>query len=472
MSLTSIKFFCFFIIFYVILIILKRFKIGYKNVVTKLLFLLVNYLFVLLIDYRFLICIILFTAITYYFGLKVDNSKRRKFYLYLGIVFSVLQLGIFKYFNFFLNEFQKLLNINTISLKVILPVGISFYTFSAISYIVDIYKKKEKPANLLDYSIYLSFFLKLVCGPIVKITKFKEEFNNSEITYSNFEIGIQKFVIGLFKKVVIADHLMIFVDDVYNYTNAFSSASILLAVITYSLLIYFDFSGYSDIAIGLSKILGFNFDNNFNVPYISKSPSEFWKRWHISLSSWLQEYIYIPLGGNRKGNIRTYINLFLTMLIGGIWHGANWTFILWGGINGIALCVHKLYSRFKKKHFSNLYNTWIYKFLCVCLNFVFISFTWIFFRSESIADAINIITRLFKFTSGLNVLYLWTIFGIVVLLIEIVIAKFMSKNNYVDVYYPHLKLNNFFQLTLFLIFCGLTIIMAYVGETQFIYGAF
>ncbi len=472
MSLTSIKFFCFFILFYIILIIFKKLKIGYTSTITKLLFLFANYLFVLLIDYRFLICIIVFTIITYFFGLKVDNDKNKKCFLYLGIVFCVLQLGVFKYFNFFLLEFQKLLNINTISLKLFLPIGISFYTFSAISYIVDIYKQKEKPATLLDYSIYLSFFLKLVCGPIVKFSKFKEEFDNSKITYDNFEIGIQKFVIGLFKKIVIADHLVIFVDDVFNYTNAFSSASILLAIITYSLLIYFDFSGYSDIAIGLSKILGFNFDNNFNIPYISKNPSKFWKRWHISLSSWLQQYIYFPLGGNRKGKTRTYVNLFLTMLIGGIWHGANWTFIIWGGINGIALCIHKLYCKFKKNHISSFYDTWIYKIICICLTFAFMSFAWIFFRADSITDAINIITRLFKFTNGINVLYWWTIFGIFVLLTEIVIAKLMSKNSDTEVYYPHLKFNDFFQLTLFLIFCGLTIIMAYVGETQFIYGAF
>lgn len=469
MSLTSPKFFAYFTIIYFLLIIINKISKNNREI-SKFVLLISSYLFIMFINYKFLLCILIFTIFTYFCSKQIEKACNKKKYLYIGIIFCVLMLIVFKYFNFFISSFSNLLGRETITIKLFLPVGISFYTFSAISYLVDIYNCNENVPTFIDYSLYISLFTKLTCGPIVKIKKFVNELNTMKISYKNFEIGIQIFVIGLFKKIVVADHLAIFVDDVFNYTNAFSSTSVFLAVITYSLLIYFDFSGYSEMAIGMSKILGFNFNNNFNLPYISKNPSEFWKRWHISLSSWLQEYLYIPLGGNRKGKIRTYINLFLTMLIGGLWHGANWTFIIWGAINGLALCIHKIYSSIRKKYFDFIKNNYIYKFICVFLTFIFITITWVFFRSDSINTAFNLLSRLITFKEGINVIYSWTIFGIFVLIIEIFLSKINKNNN--NVFYPHLNFDNYFHLTLFLFFCGLTIIMAYVGETQFIYGNF
>lgn len=471
MSFTSINFIIFFIIVYIVLIFLKCFKLEYDNLFVKIILLASCYILISLVDIRFLICIFLFTILSYMISVFMMNTViNRKKYLILGIILCVVQLGIFKYFNFFIVQIHNIFSVNFHILNIFLPIGISFYTFSAISYLVDGYNNKFEKTIFLDYAIYLSFFPKLNCGPIVKFKRFIDELNGAKITYNNFEVGIQIFVIGLFKKMVLADHISIFVDDIFNYTNAFSSITVLIGVFSYSLQIYFDFSGYSDIAIGLSKVLGFNFDNNFNLPYISKNPSEFWKRWHISLSMWLQEYVYIPLGGNRCGIIKKNFNLFLTMLIGGLWHGANWTFIVWGAINGIALIVHKVYSGFRKKYFSFLSKNVFYKTICMIFTFLFITFCWIFFRSSDINEAFNIIKILLSNRTGLCVYYSWTFLGIAVLLLEMFVAK--KQDDMFNFYYPHLKLNKISHLTLFLVFCGLTIIMAYVGETQFIYGNF
>jgi alginate O-acetyltransferase complex protein AlgI len=238
------------------------------------------------------------------------------------------------------------------SLPIILPVGISFYTFQSLSYTIDVYRKKivaEK--DFLKLALYISFFPQLVAGPIVRASDFLPQLEeHRNVSLHNFKIGIQIGIFGLFKKVVIADWLSVFVDDVFSTPNAFHAMSILLAVIAYAIQIYFDFSGYSDMAIGCAKCLGYDFARNFNMPYISRNISEFWRRWHISLSSWLKEYVYIPMGGNRKGICRTYIHNMVTMLLGGLWHGADWTFVAWGGVHGIALCIHKVY----RNHFIKI----------------------------------------------------------------------------------------------------------------------
>ena len=261
-------------------------------------------------------------------------------------------------------------------------------------------------------------------------------------------------------------------DDVFYAPTAYNTGTVILAAISYSLQIYFDFSGYSDMAIGVSKILGFDFKPNFNLPYISQNVSEFWKRWHISLSSWFQDYLYIPLGGSRKGHIRTYINLMIVMLISGLWHGAGWTFIVWGALHGIASCVNRAFGN-KMKTLGSYVN--------IVITFIFVTLFWVVFRADSLSKAVIVWTRMFTVHSGINQPYTWSFFAIVCLIIGTIVAWKHSKkiSNFdkdgklvVKGFYPVLDLSKFWSQVAFFTFCGLTIIMGYYGNTAFIYGVF
>ena len=257
--------------------------------------------------------------------------------------------------------------------------------------------------------------------------------------------------------------------------SSLNSTTAILTMLAYTFQIYFDFSGYSDIAIGLSKMMGFDFDKNFNLPYLSLNPTEFWKRWHISLSSWLQEYLYYPLGGNRKGKVRTYINLFLTMLIGGLWHGANWTFIIWGGINGLALVVHKLFINWKVKKFGRKdAGGTAWKITSGVLTFLFANFCWIFFRAESLTNAFDVIKQMFYTGAGIRQPYMWVFFALAIAIGEIIFAIFRREKNNgkLEQEYLSLNLSKAWSLAMFLTLIGITIMMAYVGDTAFIYGNF
>jgi alginate O-acetyltransferase complex protein AlgI len=390
-----------------------------------------------------------------------------------------LALGYFKYTNFFAESFANIFGNDYTALNIILPIGISFYSFSAIGYIFDVKRGKIESQGLFDVAVYLSFFPKLTSGPIQRSDDFfKQLQNNRVVGWSSFETGIQIFAFGLFKKLVLADHLSVFVNQVYETPQAFGSLTVFMATVAYSLQIYFDFSGYSDIAIGTARIIGFKLPRNFNLPYLSHNVTEFWKRWHITLSTWLQDYLYISLGGNRKGKIRTYINLIITMLIGGIWHGANWTFIIWGLLHGIALAVHKVYMNIFKtdKKRSSI----IGGVISTLFTFVFVSFCWIFFRADSLTDALCIIKRIFSFAVGLEQPYMWLFVALLVLAISSAIAfkkTDLKKSNYkrmnisiVNGYYPLLDLTTIRGLTIFFVFLGLILCLAYTGGSPFIYG--
>jgi alginate O-acetyltransferase complex protein AlgI len=271
-----------------------------KNI-RNIILLVVSYVFIGIVDWIFCIILAFITIVTYLSAIQVYDNSRNRIWLIIGIFVPLATLGVFKYYNFFYESFSKLLGLSHGRISgLILPLGISFYTFSAISYVVDVYHSKYPASrDIIKVALYLSFFPKLVAGPIIRGMEFFVQLDdNRNISIKNFEVGIQIFIFGLFKKVVLADRIGIFVDDIYAAPAAFSSVTILLAVISYSFQLYFDFSGYSDMAIGLAKILGFDFSKNFNLPYISRNVTEFWKRWHISLSSWLRDYLYIPLGGN------------------------------------------------------------------------------------------------------------------------------------------------------------------------------
>ena len=476
MSLYSFSFILYFSIALVVmgfLQLLKKKWSGLKNI--QLVFLLIISYFILArTDWRFCICIAATTAITYIIGILSEKSNKRKIITSLGIVVLILFLGYFKYANFFLNSFRYLFHLDTVTLNIVLPLGISFYIFSEISYLIDVYRGSY-PAerNLLLFALFISFFPKLTAGPIVRGDDFFSQARAYRgLSLESFKVGIQIFVFGLFKKIVLANHLGVFVDDVFNSPVAFNTGTVIWAVISYSLQIYFDFSGYSDMAIGVSKILGFDFKPNFNLPYISQSISEFWKRWHISLSSWFQEYIYIPLGGSRKGALRTSINLLTVMLISGIWHGAGWTFIVWGVLHGIVSCVNKALCK-KLKRLGPCFN--------VLITFILVTLFWVVFRAESLSTAIKVWTAIFTLQSGISQPYTWSFFAVICLLVGIIATWYHSKktgnkdrngNLILDGFYPILNLSKFWAQVAFFTFCGLTIILGYFGNTAFIYGAF
>ena len=340
--------------------------------------------------------ILVFTAITDWgFAILIDkteNQKLRKFWLLLALFMSLGLLAYFKYTNFLAFNIAQLLQTNFQPLDIFLPVGISFYTFQSVSYVLDVYWKKLKPSqNILDYAFFLSFFPQLVAGPIVKANLFLPQLEKKiTITRQAMYSGLYLVIMGLIKKAVIADYIAQYNDLVFADPTHYSGFENLMAVYGYTLQIYMDFSGYSDMAIGLGLMMGFDFGVNFLLPYQSKNITEFWRRWHISLSSWLRDYLYIPLGGNRKGKIRTYINLFITMFLGGLWHGASWKFVFWGAWHGIGLAIHK----FLKKKLDAIPNTYVVTFLSWFVTFHFVIFLWIFFRAESFQVAWQMIAQI------------------------------------------------------------------------------
>jgi len=331
---------------------------------------------------------------------KEQQQHKRKLLLALSVVLNLGLLFYFKYTDFFL----KIINNNFLThinlLNTILPVGISFYTFENISYTIDVYKGEFVPVKKFsEYLLFLSFFPKLVMGPIVRAKDFIPQITKPySISKEDFTEGFFLIISGLFKKLIISDYIAInFVNYIFDSPEKYTGWECLFAVYGYAIVIYCDFSGYSSIAIGIARWLGFKIPPNFNMPYQSKDIKEFWKRWHISLSSWLQDYLYIfTLGGNRKGKVRTYINLFITMLLGGFWHGASFNFIVWGGFHGLALCINKFWSEcdaFKglKQRFTD---SAFFNFISVLLTFHFVCFCWIFFKAKDFAVAGSIIYKI------------------------------------------------------------------------------
>ncbi|GER80390.1 D-alanyl-lipoteichoic acid acyltransferase DltB [Candidatus Denitrolinea symbiosum] len=357
-------------------------------------------------DWRFLGLLILITVVDYEISrllLRAKTSKGKNYLLFASVILNLTVLGIFKYLNFFID------NLNIVfsrfgwemgAVSIILPIGISFYTFETLSYVIDVYRGNTEPADsLLDYAVFLTFFPRLVAGPIMRASQFLPQLKRGVvINPSNFITGAQLFAQGLVKKVLVADRLSVGIDLVYSNPARFSPASVWLAVFAYSIQIYFDFSGYSDMAMGVAKTFGFDLAQNFHLPYVSQSITEFWRRWHISLSTWLRDYLYIPLGGNRKGKVRTYLNLMVTMLLGGLWHGASWNFVVWGGLHGIYLATERLLGWSHAKSEARPFN-WI-KALFI---FVLVSVTWVFFRSSSWQTTEIVLSKLFFIsTSGVH----------------------------------------------------------------------
>ena len=324
------------------------------------------------------------------------NRSQQRLLMFCSLLINLGFLGYFKYTNFFYEVFSPLWNGKFEPLDIFLPVGISFFTFQSISYVVSVYRKQLQPLNsLLDYAFYISFFPQLVAGPIVDARDFVPQIHKPlDVTDEMFGRGVFLIIAGLFKKAVISDYISVnFVERIFDDPTLYSGIENLLGLYGYALQIYCDFSGYSDMAIGIALLLGFRFPDNFNSPYKSTSVTEFWRRWHISLSHWLRDHLYISLGGNRFGTVRTYFNLFMTMLLGGFWHGASWNFIVWGALHGMALGVHKAFRKicgFDPKQKA----TGIWGFFARVITFHFVVFCWIFFRNTSFEHSWQMIGKI------------------------------------------------------------------------------
>ena len=345
-----------------------------------------------------------------------DTRKlwKRRLCLWLSIGMSLSILGFFKYANFFLWNWNQMVEGNFQPLDIILPVGISFYTFQSISYIVDVYKGRVSPTETwIEYLFFLSYFPALVAGPIVRADYFLPQIQNRDhASREEMAAGLWLIILGLVKKAVVADYIAQYNDLIFASPTGYSGLESLMGVVGYVVQIYCDFSGYSDMAIGISAIMGFRLTRNFNFPYKSRNLTDFWRRWHISLSTWLRDYVYIPLGGNRRGTLRTYVNNFLTMLVGGLWHGAAWKFIIWGGMHGVGLIVHKALRPWLVK----IPDTWPVKAASWTLTMAYVSFLFIFFRAASFEDAWLIIRNIFGnfdiayLAPFVRVRYVWLIF--------------------------------------------------------------
>jgi len=329
---------------------------------------------------------------------KQTNIAVKKLLLALSIIFNLGLLFYFKYTNFFIAFSNQFLATHINPLNILLPVGISFYTFENLSYTIDVYRGEFIPEKkFLNYLLFLSFFPKLVMGPIVRAKDFIPQLHKPyQLNEGDFARGFYLIISGLFKKLIISDYLTLnLVNYIFDDPLRHTGLECLVAVFAYAIVIYCDFSGYSDVAIGIAKWLGITIPPNFLSPYQSKSITEFWRRWHISLSSWLRDYLYIFwLGGNRKGKLFTNINLFLTMLLGGLWHGANFTFIIWGGIHGIGLIIHKLWLSSAKGFINRMEHNKLYNSISVLVTFLFVCFCWIFFKCSTYEVAFDMIKQI------------------------------------------------------------------------------
>lgn len=339
-------------------------------------------------------------VIDYFAGIFIENAqdKRRKLFLIISLIANIGVLCVFKYYNFFIENYNLLLPKHQLPyLSILLPIGLSFHTFQAMSYTIEVYRGNQKAERHFGiYALYVMFYPQLVAGPIERpqnvLYQFHEKHNFS---YFNVTNGIKLMVWGLFKKVVIGDHLAIMVDRIYNDPTQYEGLPLIISTVFFAFQIYCDFSGYSDIALGSAQVMGFKLMQNFDRPYFSKSISEFWRRWHISLSTWFRDYLYIPLGGNKVPYHRQLFNLFIVFIVSGFWHGASWNFIIWGALHGLFLVVARLREKYLPALQIKVSNVFT-KIIHIVIVFVLVDFCWIFFRARTFDDAFYIITHLFS----------------------------------------------------------------------------
>lgn len=375
----------------------------------NILLLVASYFFYGCWDWRFLLLLIFSTSLDYFTGSKIfsaENPQQKKSWLWLSIIINVGLLGVFKYYNFFAESLAEAssaigLHLHPYMLNIVLPVGISFYTFHGLSYIIDIYNDKIKPEkNFINYGVFVSFFPLLVAGPIERATHLLPQIQQKRIfNYSKAIDGLRQILWGLFKKIVIADQCALYVDQVFSSADSFSGSTHAVVAILFAIQIYGDFSGYSDIALGTAKLFGIDLLRNFAFPYFSRSIPEFWRRWHISLSTWFRDYLYIPMGGSKGNKWNRIKNIFILFVVSGFWHGANWTFIIWGLLHAFYMLPSILFNTNRKnldivaqgKAFPSLK-----EFLSILSTFGLVAFALIFFRSDNLEQAIKFIATIFS----------------------------------------------------------------------------
>jgi len=431
-----------YILFLPIVFILYWFIFNKRISVQNALILAASYFFYGWWSWKFMILLLLSTSLDYFYGFWVasPNKKKAKLFLWLSILNNLGILGIFKYYNFFAHQFQigfetLGFHISPIVLHYALPVGISFYTFHGMSYVFDIYRGRLNPVkNFVDYAVFVSFFPLLVAGPIERANHLLPQVQRKRgFNYTQAVEGCRLIVWGLFKKVIIADSLAESVDLIFNNYQNYNAITLIMGAIAFSFQIYGDFSGYSDIALGTAKLFGFELLSNFKFPYFSRDLAEFWRRWHISLSSWFRDYLYIPLGGNKvNSKTRLYLNLWIVFLVSGLWHGASWSFIIWGAYHGVFLVLERMFL-------SNFYHK-VGKYISTLITFFIVVIGWVFFRVENFNDALNFIHQLFvcdfkaisftkEFYTYLIIAILFSFFIITNLGLKIHDIVFMGNNN-------------------------------------------
>lgn len=457
--------------------------IGPKRLQMQNLFLIfASYLFYGWWDARFLLLIVFSSTLDYVLGLqlaKQEKVKTRKMLLALSVAINIGFLMYFKYFNFFLDSFSEAFKFfgHTISasrLNIILPVGISFYTFQTLSYTIDVYRKKLEPCkSWISFFAFVSFFPQLVAGPIERATNLIPQFNQvRSFDYKKSIDGLRQILWGLFKKIVIADNCATFVNSVYDTPLQHDGSTLFVASIFFTFQIYCDFSGYSDIAIGTSRLFGFRLMKNFAFPYFSRDIAEFWRRWHISLSTWFRDYLYIPLGGSRGSLHKTIRNVFIIFVVSGFWHGANWTFIFWGTLNALFIMPSII---FKKNRVNlnvvaeNQSLPTTRETIQLLLTFLLAVFAWIFFRSSSLGNAFDVIGQIFS--TSLFSLPMGVPYEIVILLIGFIVIEWIGRRNEFAIEKLGLTWNRLFRISFYYLI--ILLIFFFTGEKQeFIYFQF
>jgi alginate O-acetyltransferase complex protein AlgI len=431
-----------FALFLAIVFVLYWFVTNKNLKAQNLLLMVSSYIFYACWDWRFLFLLVFSTLLDYYTGIKMAEAKTnaiKKFWFWFSISVNLGFLGIFKYYNFFAESFAEAVGnlgfqVNPMTLNLILPVGISFYTFHGLSYVIDIYKDRIKAErDFIDYAVFVSFFPLLVAGPIERATHLLPQIQKKRtFDYTKAIDGLRQIIWGLFKKIVIADQCAEMANHIFNNSDNYSGSTLILGAVLFTFQIYGDFAGYSDIALGTARLFGIELLRNFAFPYFSRDIAEFWRRWHISLSSWFKDYLYIPLGGSKGGTWMKIRNTFIIFIVSGFWHGANWTFIIWGFLNALYIMPSIIFNTNRNyldivaqgKYFPNLK-----ELFSIVITFSLTVFAWIFFRAENVGHAWRIISKIFStdFMETAQLPETFSIYTMLVLLLIFMIIEWLGR---------------------------------------------
>ncbi|WP_284653113.1 MBOAT family O-acyltransferase [Flavobacterium terrisoli] len=468
-----------FVAFFILILFLHNLPLSWKT--KKVNLLLASYIFYAAWNPPFILLLWLSTVIDFYVGRALytqENPHKKKLLLVVSLIGNLGMLCFFKYGTFFLENFVSLTHLlgfdfNPAKPNIILPAGISFYTFTTLCYTIDMYKKESKPVkSLLDFSLFVTFFPHLVAGPIVRPPQLVPQFESPRVaSRKQMMDGLLLLTLGLFMKVVLADSMLaVTADNVFNSTDVLPSLDAWIGVLAFSGQIFLDFAGYSTCAIGVALCLGFVLPQNFNYPYAAIGFSDFWRRWHITLSSWLRDYLYIPLGGSKNGKAKMYFALMMTMLLGGLWHGANWTFVVWGGLHGLYLWVEKFFKdRRGVQNDASISSNTLPNFFYALLTFMLVNITWVFFRADTFGKSWGMLQSMFGMADGKPLLTTLAILKVAIIIPLIVLCHWFLRNTKIlDVAYKM----SWIWLSIFWSAMLLMLIWAQESGSSFIYFQF